>query len=244
MPLRLAALCLIVAQLTACGGRDGSVTETVAMVTTEPVSAPLPESEPPSATPPAPVPAPAPAPVAAAAEGVVDAVSFGVASQDLSHGFSAGPTEVVIGALGQRARRSLPLPTPGIYGGDMAITSATDLVSRTSLSGPVTVAPRSTVVLDLVTPVDALPLPSTPLVLRSSVGDSGVTLQWTEASGAQRHEVSRSLTSGGPYSVLPAGAHLGTTRFTDTTATAGTTYYYVVTARNANGRSDVSMQSP
>ncbi|RYD67244.1 MAG: DUF642 domain-containing protein, partial [Verrucomicrobiaceae bacterium] len=67
-----------------------------------------------------------------------------------------------------------------------------------------------------------------------------IKLAWAQSYGATGYNVKRSTTSGGPYTSL------GTTTassFSDGGLTHGVTYYYVVTAVNANGESNNSNQA-
>src|SRR5262249_8816030 len=77
--------------------------------------------------------------------------------------------------------------------------------------------------------------PQTPTGLKARGNDSRVALTWSSALGAIRYNVKRSLTPGGPYSVINSAVH-GTT-YTDTGLTNGTTYYYVVSGSNPLGES-------
>ena len=76
---------------------------------------------------------------------------------------------------------------------------------------------------------------SSPTNLTATAGDSQVTLSWTAVNGAIGYNVKRSTTAGGPYTIV--GANVSTTGFVDTAVTNGTTYYYVVTAINADSES-------
>jgi autotransporter-associated beta strand protein len=68
--------------------------------------------------------------------------------------------------------------------------------------------------------------------LSATAGNAKVDLSWTAASGADTYTVKRALVSGGPYTNL-IGNLAGTT-YSDTTVTNGTTYYYVVQAKNSS----------
>jgi fibronectin type 3 domain-containing protein len=66
-------------------------------------------------------------------------------------------------------------------------------------------------------------------------------LQWSSVVNATSYSVKRSTTSGGPYTVIASG--LTSTSYWDTTVQSGTTYYYIVTATNAQGESPASDQT-
>jgi fibronectin type 3 domain-containing protein len=77
--------------------------------------------------------------------------------------------------------------------------------------------------------------PAPPTNVVATAGDGQVTLTWAAAAGATSYTVSRSLTPGGPYTVLASG--LTGTSLTDTGLTNDTPYYYVVQAVNGVGAS-------
>lgn len=82
-------------------------------------------------------------------------------------------------------------------------------------------------------------------VINASNGDVCITynthaanLSWTAStsSNISYYNVYRGTTSGGPYSkVGSTGAHSGTTSYSDTSVTAGQTYYYVATTVDVSG---------
>jgi hypothetical protein len=82
------------------------------------------------------------------------------------------------------------------------------------------------------------------LLLLASFGfaqnNHNVTLTWSWAQGtgdpATGFHVQRSLTHGGPYTVVGT-IPVATETYLDSPVLAGTTYYYVVTAYNAGGDS-------
>jgi Fibronectin type III domain len=90
------------------------------------------------------------------------------------------------------------------------------------------------------TPAAAPAAPASPLNLTATGGNQQVSLAWTASTGATSYNLKRGTTSGGPYTTLssPAGA-----TYTDSGVSNGTTYYYVVTAVNANGQSTNSNQA-
>ncbi|MES2920761.1 MAG: rhamnogalacturonan lyase B N-terminal domain-containing protein [Verrucomicrobiota bacterium] len=78
-----------------------------------------------------------------------------------------------------------------------------------------------------------LPLPAAPTGLSANAAGSAVSLSWSAASGATGYTVQRATVSGGPYVTVASG--IGTTSYTDTGLTIGTTYYYVVRGSNSSG---------
>lgn len=81
--------------------------------------------------------------------------------------------------------------------------------------------------------------PPVPTGLSVTPGNAQVQLSWNAAAGATSYNVKRSTTSGGPYTTVTSVAG---TSFTNTGLTNGTTYFYVVSAVNANGESANSTQ--
>lgn len=75
--------------------------------------------------------------------------------------------------------------------------------------------------------------PDAPGGLTVKPGDSKVELKWNAVPGADSYTVKRAVSFAGPYTVWSAG--LTETAAVDETAVNGTTYYYIVTATNANG---------
>ena len=66
-----------------------------------------------------------------------------------------------------------------------------------------------------------------------------VTVSWSAVVGATNYTIKRSTTSGGAYT------NVGTTSnasFTNSGLTSGTTYYYVVSASNAQGQGPNSVE--
>ncbi|HWD91525.1 MAG TPA: Ig-like domain-containing protein [Verrucomicrobiae bacterium] len=71
---------------------------------------------------------------------------------------------------------------------------------------------------------------------------TSLTLQWTPALGLPTgYNVKRSTVSG-EEETLPAGTNVMGTTFTDTTVTVGTTYFYTITALNADGEGAASAE--
>lgn len=67
-----------------------------------------------------------------------------------------------------------------------------------------------------------------------------ISLEWGQSYGATGYNLKRSTVAGGPYASL--GTVSGTT-YSDAAVTHGVTYYYVVTAVNANGESNPSAEA-
>jgi fibronectin type 3 domain-containing protein len=83
--------------------------------------------------------------------------------------------------------------------------------------------------------------PTAPTGLVATPTGTQAALSWTAPTGAETYSVKRSTTSGGPYSTIATG--VPSTSFVNTGLTAGTTYYYVVSAVNPAGESPNSAQA-
>jgi glucuronoarabinoxylan endo-1,4-beta-xylanase len=82
--------------------------------------------------------------------------------------------------------------------------------------------------------------PPPPTNLVATAGSGQAVLSWAASSTALSYNVKRSITNGGPYSVI---SNVTATNCTDTGLTNGTTYYYVVSALNLAGESANSAQA-
>jgi len=82
--------------------------------------------------------------------------------------------------------------------------------------------------------------PAAPLGVLASGSGKAITVRWLESFGATSYDLLRSTTSGSGYTALASS--LSGTSYVDTTAAAGTTYYYVVRAKNSVGTSGNSPQ--
>jgi len=81
----------------------------------------------------------------------------------------------------------------------------------------------------------------TPAALTASLDSClRVNLEWSETYGTVSYNVKRSTTQGGPYTTV---ANTTAGKFTDSGLAHGVTYYYVVTAVNANGESNTSPEA-
>src|SRR6266581_3394549 len=84
------------------------------------------------------------------------------------------------------------------------------------------------------------PSPAAPANLIATAGNAQATLSWLASAGATGYNVKRSTTSGGSYTVI--ATNVPSTGYTDTGLVNGTTYYYVVSAKNLAGESGNSSQ--
>jgi hypothetical protein len=82
--------------------------------------------------------------------------------------------------------------------------------------------------------------PAAPVGLLASGSNKAITVRWLRSNSATAYDVLRSTTSGSGYAAL--ASNLTGTSYVDTTAAAGTTYYYVVRAKNSAGTSGNSVQ--
>jgi hypothetical protein len=101
---------------------------------------------------------------------------------------------------------------------------------------------------DIGGPPDTTP-PAAPTGLAATAGDGSVSLNWDDngETDLDGYNVYRSTTSGSGYAQLN-GSVLGSSDYTDNTASNGTTYYYVVTAvdtsSNESGYSNEDSATP
>ncbi|HEY8900804.1 MAG TPA: RICIN domain-containing protein [Chthoniobacterales bacterium] len=83
-------------------------------------------------------------------------------------------------------------------------------------------------------------IPPTPKGVIANGSIKAITVRWLASFGATSYDLLRSTTSGSGYTAL--ASNLSGTSYVDTTAAAGTTYYYVVRAKNSAGTSGNSPQ--
>jgi hypothetical protein len=77
-----------------------------------------------------------------------------------------------------------------------------------------------------------------PAGLTAMAGAAQISLQWSPSAGATGYNLKVSTTNGGPYTTVATG--LTTTNFLHSNLLVGTSYFYVVSALNANGESENS----
>ena len=82
--------------------------------------------------------------------------------------------------------------------------------------------------------------PTTPGEPFATVNFGQVSLTWSASSSATSYNVKRSLTNGGPYTLI---ANTTGTSYTDTNVLNGTTYYYVISGVGAGGESPNSFET-
>jgi hypothetical protein len=88
----------------------------------------------------------------------------------------------------------------------------------------------------------SLVVPTVPTGLSTAaINPAQISLNWTASSNSAGYNVKRAAASGGPYTTIAAG--ITATSYTDTGLTAGTTYYYVVSAVNPDYESDNSAEA-
>ena len=79
--------------------------------------------------------------------------------------------------------------------------------------------------------------PNTPSGVKATANSSYISVTWNAVSGADSYGVYRSTSANGTYSLITTFA---TTTYSDYAVSAGTTYYYKISAKNSAGESDKS----
>ncbi len=82
--------------------------------------------------------------------------------------------------------------------------------------------------------------PTIPTTLTAVSSTSGIDLHWVLAFGATNYLIKRATSPGGPYTVVGYSTNAS---YHDSVAAAGTSYFYVITAANAQGESAASNES-
>ncbi len=94
----------------------------------------------------------------------------------------------------------------------------------------------------LVPMVVAAPVPTVPASLTATASAGKVTLSWAGVSGASSYDIYRGSVSGGE-SATPLQTGVTGTSFVDSAVTAGSSYFYEVTAVNGGGQSGDSPEA-
>lgn len=119
--------------------------------------------------------------------------------------------------------------TSGLSGSHTLVTKAYELQNGTeAISAPTTVTV-------------GLPVPTAPTGLAATAGNAQVSLSWTAVSGATYYNLYRGASAGGE-GTTPLKTGLTGTSYTDLGLTNGTTYFYKLSAANANGTSSQSAE--
>jgi len=84
--------------------------------------------------------------------------------------------------------------------------------------------------------------PAAPAAVLAVGSAKAITVRWLSSFGATGYDVLRSTTSGSGYTAIASNLAADKTSYMDTTPAAGTTYYYVVRAKNSAGTSGNSAQ--
>ena len=84
--------------------------------------------------------------------------------------------------------------------------------------------------------------PAAPAAVFAAGSNKAITVRWLPSFGATGYDVLRSTTSGGGYTTIASNIAADKASYMDTTPAAGTTYYYVVRAKNSAGTSGNSPQ--
>jgi hypothetical protein len=122
-----------------------------------------------------------------------------------------------------------PTTSSSQYSGAINVASSTTIKAIAFVSGEPTSA--------VATAIYTITAPAAPTGLKATAGASGtkkITITWTASAGATGYTVYRSSTSGGTYTSVGTST---TTSYVNTGLTAGSTYYYKVTATNSVGAS-------
>ncbi len=114
---------------------------------------------------------------------------------------------------------------------DTTAVNGTTYYYVVSAVGPGGEGPNSTEVS--ATPAPAPTVPPAPANLVATPGNNTVGLTWDTTPTALTYNVKRATVAGGPYTPIATG--VVPTNYSDNTAVNGTTYYYVVSATNAQG---------
>ena len=94
----------------------------------------------------------------------------------------------------------------------------------------ITLSPTSVTIVSSTSAV-----PAAPATVIASPANPGATVAWPAVWGATRYDVKRSTSASGPFTSVGTAGIGATLTYQDTTAVAGTRYYYTVAAVNPSG---------
>jgi cellulose 1,4-beta-cellobiosidase len=115
---------------------------------------------------------------------------------------------------------------------DPTLTNGTKYYYVVTASNSICTSPSSTEVS--ATPACVLPAVPTGVTATADNSNGHINLSWGTVNGATAYTVSRGTASGGPFTAVSTNQTAAT--YADSTGlTAGTVYYYVVSASNAGG---------
>jgi len=149
--------------------------------------------------------------------------SSGATSYNLKRSTTSGGPYAQVGAPTATTLTDTGLTNGTTY---FYVVSAVNASGESANSSQVSATPKS-------------PVPAVPTGLSATAGIQRVALSWNASSGATSYNVRRGTNSGGPYTFISAPT---ANSFADTGLTAGTTYFYVVSAVNLSGESASSTQ--
>jgi chitinase len=177
----------------------------------------------------------------------VPVAGFSAVELYVNPGATANPALAVYASVGNVAKATVPL-NPLCTGGTLKANTwtlcrvplSTLGAASGSLDGFVVMenAGRTLPVMyfDNLSLAASTTAPSAPSGLKATGSATDVALGWNTVTGATGYDVYRSASQTGTYARLTASS-LTTPAYKDTSAVAGTTYWYAVTARNAAGES-------
>lgn len=86
--------------------------------------------------------------------------------------------------------------------------------------------------------------PAAPVgLVASPVSHRQINLAWSSVPGAISYSIQRAVTGGGPYTTIASGQGTIFLTYADVGLMPGTTYYYVITARNNIGAGSISAEA-
>ena len=122
---------------------------------------------------------------------------------------------------------------------DTGLTNGTEYRYTVRAVNAAGVSPDSSVVS--ATPIAPTAVPGTPANLTVTIGDQSLTLTWGATAGATQYYVYRGLSTGNLTRIATNETIDGTT-YADTSLTAGTSYWYAVSAVNSLGEGPQSTE--